>query len=361
MISMASQQAYSARLVRDEIKAQALAEAGANEAYAILKADFSSREDPDAFPEKEYAGGTYDANVSPIGDDSATVVCVASVGDATATVRMDVKDFGIDDGGAAGPGPAPLPAYQCAILAGSIRWGGNGQTVTGGGDVHSQSTFEMNGTTDVFCDELTAVTHIKAVGNCTITADTTSPSYQNKCPGNITGNVTTAPVDPIPIPVLDLAPYYQYALAHGEVHDSLAAAGGSTIQPDGGIAWINGDVHLSGGASIVGCIIATGDIKVTGNCTHTLVGDFPGFISRDGDIEFTSCSHLYGLIYAPNGNIKMTGGGQITGTVICSGEFWKNGGWDAVTWADSTPPDDPAGGAAWDEDNCQVCITCWHM
>jgi hypothetical protein len=200
-------------------------------------------------------------------------------------------------------------------------------------------------------------------GNVTITGDAEAGSYKGKYPGQINGNAQVGNVDIVELPDIDLVAYYQQALDNGEVYEGYQNAGGATIQPAGGIMWVNGDVHISGQSDIIGCIVATGDIKITGNSDQTQVGDLPAYISRDGDIRLTSCAVHHGLIYAMNGNVKATGGGKIYGSVFCAGEFWKTGGWDVIAYDNSTPPDDPAGGGGAIDvtDNTDVRITCWHQ
>ncbi|MDA1044002.1 MAG: pilus assembly PilX N-terminal domain-containing protein [Verrucomicrobia bacterium] len=51
------QQAFSARKLSDRIRAQLIAEAGAHQAYNILKADWSERNSDAAFPLTSYGGG----------------------------------------------------------------------------------------------------------------------------------------------------------------------------------------------------------------------------------------------------------------------------------------------------------------
>jgi hypothetical protein len=340
LVTYAKNQAYAVGRVRDHVKAQIIAEAGANDAYSVLKSNFALRSDPGAFPATAFGGGTYDVAVTPVGVDAALIECTATFGDATAVAMMDIKDFGaaVPPGGGGGGAPPPVGAYECAILAGSIDYGGNGQTDCGAGRVHSNSTYDQNGTTDLKGGLLSACTYIKSVGNGKINSNAEAPSFQKKSPGNITGTATAKAVAAVPFPELDLGPYYQWALAHGEVY----ASDPGTYTPAGGVMWVNGSIHASGGATIQGCIIATGDIKLTGNCTHTQVGGLPALISRDGSIDVNSCIETHGLIYAMNGDVKFAGNGKQFGSVFAKGRFWKTGGWDAVAYVDSTPPLDPA-------------------
>jgi hypothetical protein len=354
ILGLTGQHVRSVARVRDHIQAQMIAEAGANAAYAMLKADWDARLDPGNFPWTLFSEGSYDAEVTPVGNNGAVIQCVGECRGVQAEVIVDVQNRGTPGSPPSGPLP-PVGAYECSILAGAIDWGGNGQT-TGGGKVHSNSFYDQSGTTDAFVDQVTAVTRIYGNGSVTLTADCVSPSYQKKFPARITGTATVGPVAPIPIPDIDLTPYYHWALANGEVY----ASDPGHYQPVGGVMWVEGDVHISGGANINGCIIATGDMHITGNSNYSRVGDLPCLISRDGSIHLSSHIYTEGLMYVPNGDIALTGGGEHTGSIFCSGTLKKTGSWGAVNYANSTPPADPdpshAGTGATDD----VVITCWH-
>jgi len=357
ILGLTSQHARSVARVRDHIQAQMIAEAGANAAFSLIKADWSARLDPGNFPWTPFSGGSYDATVTPVGNVGAVIQCVGECRGVQAEVIVDVKQSGTPGSPGAQP-PAEGP-YKYAVLAGSILFGGNGQTDVGGGDVHSNSSYDMNGTPDLVCDLLSACESVRTVGSGLITGDATSPEFKKASPGNISGVVTVDAPDAVSMPELDLTPYYQYALANGEVYNGYAAAAGTFIAPAGGVMWVNGDVFISGNCTIQGCIVATGDIKITGNTSQNQVGDLPAYVSRDGDIELNSSGQHHGLVYAMNGDIKMTGGGKITGTVLAAGEYWKNGGWDQIAWENSTPPPDPNGWPAV-AGSSEVGITCWH-
>jgi hypothetical protein len=360
VMSIASQQAFSVGGVKAQLKAQAIAEAGANEAYAILKADWAKREDASAFPETDFGADPgveagYDATVTPVGANQALISCEGWYGSQRASVMCDVKNFAIVEEIPPEDLP-PVGAYAFAVVAGSITWGGNGPTDVGTGEIQCNGTYDMNGTVDLTCDKLWSVDRVRSVGNCTITGDAEAPAYANKSPGNISGVATVGAVAPVVLPDLDLAAYFQYALSNGEVYDSDPG----TYAPVGGVMWVKGDVQISGGAAIAGCIIAQGDIKVTGNSSQTKVGDLPAYISRDGDIELNSCGSHHGLIYAMQGTIKMAGGGSVTGTILSAGEFTKQGAWSAIVYEDSTPPEDPADLPGDESAEDQIGITCWH-
>lgn len=228
-----------------------------------------------------------------------------------------------------------------------------------GGDVHANGEYRMNGTVDLTCDLLSSVTKVRSTGNCTITGDATAPSWQGSSPANVSGTATTVAVDPVADPGLDLTPYYQFALDNGEVYNGDLTLAGGSLSPAGGVMWVNGSLHVSGNSMLNGCFIATGDVKISGNTCQTQVENFPAYISRDGNVELVSCGTHVGLVYAPKGAVKLSGGGTLTGSLYCDGEFKKTGSWAMIAYVDSTPPDDPenpAGGANWSD----VGITCWH-
>lgn len=354
ILGLTSQHVRSVARVRDHIQAQMIAEAGANAAFSLIKADWDARLDAGNFPPTPFSGGSYDATVTPIGSVGAVIQCIGECRGVQAEVIVDVTNDGNPAIPAVGP-PPPVGAFQYAVVAGSILWGGVGQTDAAGGLIHSNGDYDMLGTADLLCSKLTSVNRVRAIGDTLITADAEAPDWKVKAPGNISGTVTTGPVDPVALPDIDLTPYYQYALANGEVY----ASDPGTYTPVGGVMWVEGDIAPGGAMPVVGCIIATGNIKCTAIASQTKVGDLPAWISRDGDIELNAAISHHGLVYAPNGDVTMLGGGDIQGTILCAGEFFKNGTWDAIVYENSTPPDDPSGIPGAPGSN-EIGISCWH-
>ena len=64
-VSGGLQQAFFATKLADRVRAQLIAEAGAHEAYMLLKSDWDARLTDTAFPLTAYGDGTYDVEVSP--------------------------------------------------------------------------------------------------------------------------------------------------------------------------------------------------------------------------------------------------------------------------------------------------------
>lgn len=78
---------------------------------------------------------------------------------------------------------------------------------------------------------------------------------------------------------------------------------------------VEGEVALTGNASINSNLKATGDILINGDVSNTINGII---YSQDGDITLNSNNINYsGLIYAPNGTVTLEGSNiTITGTII---------------------------------------------
>ena len=112
---------------------------------------------------------------------------------------------------------------------------------------------------------------------------------------------------------------------------------------------------LSGSTTYEGCFIATGGIHLSGSPTHTKVGGYPGFVSRDGGIQISGSGRWQGLVYAPVGDIDITGGGTVEGSVITGGDFKKAGSSAIFTYVDSVPvaPDEVVTDGV-------LCVSAWQ-
>lgn len=320
--------AFMAQKLADRTRAQAIAEAGVSRAYALLAQDFDLRTNDAAFPPTEYGGGCYDVTVIAIGEDLAVIQSTAEHDSTEETAILDVRW----QGGSASEGG---PAYECAILAaGQISWTGCG-VFTGDSRVHGNGLFKQAGSGELNA-WVTSSDEVTLNGNSgEIDGDVTAPDVSGKT-SKVTGTITETAVDEIAIPQIDLVPYYNEALAHGEVYEGDRTISGS-FSPAGGIMWVNGNLQISGSGNLTGCFIATGDIHVSGSGTHAKMSGYPGFVSRDGSIKFSGSSTREGLVYARIGSVEITGSGSLTGSIICGGDFKKAGCSTIVNYVDSTP------------------------
>ncbi|MBN2703803.1 MAG: hypothetical protein JXR23_06280 [Pontiellaceae bacterium] len=107
--------------------------------------------------------------------------------------------------------------------------------------------------------------------------------------------------------------------------------GGGVIAPVGGVLWIEGDVTFGGSCTVKGCVIATGTINVQGGMTHESVNTkFPSFMSLNGDVNIGSGCIVYGLVYADQGNIDVSGAATVHGAYIARNGSFSNKGSGSV-------------------------------
>jgi len=358
LVGFAKHQTHSMARVRDYMKAQAYAEAGGNEAYNRLKSDFDLRDDPSAFPPHTYGDGGFDADVTPVGTAQALITSIGQCGPVTARIKMDIKD--VTRGEEGYDVNTPQGAYACAVVSGrQMTWNGTAITRVLGGRVHSNDKYKMTGG-QIIEGNVSARVEVWSTGDTEIQGDAAAPEWKGKSPTNITGTVTTGPVPLVPLPPLDLTPYYNQALANGQVYNgNQHFMGSADYVPPGGVLWVNGDFQWSGSGRMIGCFIATGDIKWSGSGDQIKVNDYPAVISRDGDIDISGSGKFHGLIYAMTGDFDKSGSGDVVGSIFCAGEFDKSGSWNLLTYEDSTPtPPDQEGRPPTESDI--VVVTAWQ-
>ncbi len=352
MLYMAMQQPYSVRKSRDHMRAQALAEAGANAAYVMLCTNFSLKDTPAAFPLTNYRDGSYDVSVASMSVTSAVISCVGKYKTAIATVAMDVINGATN---LPSSQPAPVGAYSNLITSGgAISWSG-AVTIQGGGRVHANQSASYSGNVTLAGDA-TSSQQITASGNVKFN-NTSTPNYSLSGNVTISGTKRTGAVPVVAIPQLDLVPYYNAALANGQVYSGGVSINHDTA-PAGGIMWVNGDISISGNCTLTGCFIATGSISMSGNGSQVQVGNYPAFVSQNSSISISGGKSLHGLLYAKVGSISYSGGGNLNGSIICGGSLSMSGNVGIFTYSNPTPV--PPGGSGGSLQN-NVSISAWRQ
>lgn len=361
LMTLAINQSAHVDRARNYVKAQSIAEAGVNYAYAVLREDFSKREDDNAFPSTEFGGGSYSVQVSPLGDKDAHIASVGTYEGVQCTVAVDVHNFGEGSPASGAEQPPAVGAYEYAVLSGdTMTWTGSGFTDVGDGKIHANGAYKMVGCS-IGTGNLSSCVQIWATGTTQINGDAQAPKFKGKAPGNVSGTATKTSVDPVEIPDIDLQPYFLEAEGNGQVYNgNIHWSGSSDITIPGGILWINGDFQYSGSGDLTGCIIATGDIRMSGSGDQIQVSYYPAMISRDGDIKITGSSDLEGLILARNGDFEKHGSGKVVGSIMCAGTFKKTGSWDLMVYENATPVPPEGGGGDEGEDANLIAITAWH-
>ena len=343
---MAGQRAFVARQLADRTRAHAIAETGVSKAYAALSADFEARTNTTPSAPISYGGGSYRIQYEPVGEDGVVIKSTGRRNGQEVEVIVDARMHNLLS-------EPQRVAYSHSILVdGDISW-------TGCGVFNSNSTIHANGAIkQAGCGELdanlTACVSVTLKGNSGfVDGDVTAPEVKGKT-SKVYGTITETDVAEVPIPVLELTPYYLEALAHGEVYEGSQTIS-HAFSPDGGIMWVNGNLSINGSEAVSGCFIATGDIKVSGTVTHTKAQSYPGFVSRDGDIKFSGSGTWEGLVYTRIGHVEIVGGGGLTGSIICGGDFKKAGSSTIFDYVESVPvaPNDVSSDGI-------LCISAWQ-
>lgn len=364
--NMSSQRSFMAKKLTNRTRAISIAEAGVHVAYSILATNFEARSSDDAFPETAYAGGVYDVTITSIGDDIAVIKSAGTYGDVTEMTILDVRKEGTISGGSGG-GAIPGTAWECSVFAsGKITVNGNGNIQ---GVTHCNNDFRANGNMDwgtvasnvtittgnnfkgngniIIHGSVEAATKISLNGSCTIDYISSPITYYSHWTCNIGEEHSDPPIYPIrPFPELDLTPYYQIALENGQVINQNKTYNGNNDLGNipGGVLWINGTVRINGTFSMHGMLIATGYIKLNGECYHyKSPNGFCGILSRDSYVNVNGNHDIYGVIYSRE-NLRLNGNGNIFGQILCDGNINMNGNYGVVSYVYSDPGGGGGGG-----------------
>lgn len=325
MLTLSQTQSQLTRRTGDYMRAKMIAEAGANVAYNTIKTNFSLGADDDNFPLTVYAGGTYDATVSMIGSNLASIACNGTYGTATAQSKMDVLNRPVVT---TNRPSTPSRPWDCGLFCnGYVRLNGSSEVH---GSIHVNNYVDVNGTlfwgssTNPVYVEASGANGFKTSGGGTIYGTVRAPVI------DFDGTITTRRVEPVPtmtLPLIDLAKYYAIAVSNGQVYSSTTISSQQMWGAiPGGVRWYNGTLLIknNGDVTYTGCVIATGGITIKGGCRMTRSGTLPSLISRDSTIEFSGSQTTYGLIYA-KGDITFNGSGYHEGTVISGGNMVFSG------------------------------------
>jgi hypothetical protein len=364
LVNDAKQQLFAVTRVRDYLKAQAYAEGGANQAYSLLKTNFALRTSSGSFPMTAYGDGVYDVTVTSVGSNKASISCIGERGEAAANVMLDIQNFAAGTGGTTTSGvPPAVGVYTYGIVSGGQIWlRGNGTLNMGTGKAHANAVYDHSGTKFII-GNISSSAGITMSGNAKVTGNAAAPSI-SAAAGKITGTRTVAPVPLVTIPNIDLTPYYNVALANGQVYGtpSVPVTKAVSASPPGGVIWVNGTMSISGGGALVGSFIATGDITSSAGGSIRKANNYPLLVSRDGNITVSSVATLQGLIYAKTGTFRKTGNGIVQGTIIANAGVEGAGGWDYMSYENSTPvaPVSGGGGGSAASDGSRVGVIAWQ-
>ena len=149
---------------------------------------------------------------------------------------------------------------------------------------------------------------------------------------SVTGTIT-ASAPPIEIYELDTSGYLQEADAGTPVYGDLSITescmlgpihiygdlyiASSAIVTLTGSVWVDGNISMSGSGRIEGTstMVAVGNIEITGGGSFE-PEDLPFLVSTEGNIMTAGGQQVSAVLYAPNGNIIVSGQAGVFGSVL---------------------------------------------
>jgi len=302
VLAFGRQQMHAARRMRDFLKAKVIAESGLNVVLNDIRGNIPHV--------AAYAGaatafhdGTYAVAIEEIGesdDENIRYLRLTSVGRcgiAEATASLTVRHRHLVN-------ETPNPDLE-TVLRNAITSGG-AITLAGsiyiGGDAASPVSIRING------------------NSATITGSLYTPSFSGK-EGGVGGEIEDDPAryEVDWDKVLDIDKFLEHAVTYdGRAWSSY---------PANTIVYCPGDVNISGNDTFQCCVIAEGDIKMTGSTTLLQPGTYPALVSLTGSVKLGGTASATGLVAALAGTVTNSGTGDITGCVISVGSFKESGNW----------------------------------
>jgi hypothetical protein len=358
-VSSSINKAFRARKLADRTRAIAIAEAGAEFAYSVLRTNFSARSNPAAFPAADYGGGRYHLAVRPSGSNMARILSTGLCGAADADVVLDIRNYG--GGGSSAPAnPIDGDAFDYAIVCGgSFRFAGCGSISSTNGRTRIHSNGELTIAGDAQADvDLSSSAKIKVKSPKDIDGSLTAPVLDVHHKANIADGESEEPVAQVEIPEIDLTPWANYAQDNGTYFDQGSWTPPShPYTPPGGVVYVTGDASIT--HDFNGTIIANGKVKLSGQADINAEGTF-AVVSRDGKVDNTSSGTIKGTIYCMTGDYKQTANGRHEGQLIVAGDISKGGNSDVVVFKQAllTPPGDDDGSDAAGSD--VIGISAWQ-
>ncbi len=357
-VSTGLNKTFMARKLADRAKATAIAEAGAEWAYSVLRTNFAARSNSAVFASASYGGGSYHLDVQPIDDDMALIFSTGVCGLASAEVILDVKNYG---GGGSDPwdDPNDLDAFDYAIVCGgTFKFGGCGDisSTNGRAKIHSNSKLTISGDASANVD-LSSSTEIK-VGNNDIDGSLAAPVVDLHNKATVADGSSEEAVSAVDIPQIDLTPWATHAQDNGTYFDEANWSPPSDpYTPPGGVIYVTGSAQING--TVNGTVIANGEVKLAGDADINAEGTF-AIVSRDNRVWNQSSGTIKGTIYCKTGDYKQTSNGTHEGQLIVNGDIEKGGCSDVVVFEGAviSPPGDDSGGGTAGED--VIGVSAWQ-
>lgn len=262
----------------------------------------------------EIGGNEYKVTYTGLRDGSTKVEVAATCQGTPATILLYAHLT---------PAIGGSDAFDKAILSeNDVVLGGNCSVTDNNGTVHSNHNASADGSS--FLDG-----NLTAVGS----ASGTPGAARGKNSSGVTGLIkSNAPYDAFP--KLNYDYYYQIAKANGMVLTGDQKFTKTTLNPPGGVVWVEGNVFVGNRTTINGCLVATGNIKTSSTgCVFfpqqlSDGSNAPALVSLEGDITMTAQAQLVGLVYAGSGSVKFTGSwkNELRGAICAWDDIHLTGG-----------------------------------
>lgn len=272
---------------RDSTQAFYVAEAGVEYARHLLGQSWDNWKDPGKFPNTPFGSGTFDVEVTDNDDGDIVITSTGIVGTAKRVIEVVIRRFTAD------------PIFIYAIAGrGVVKLENEVSKVVG----------------DVYCEGNILNERVPVTGTGIATGTVTGAE-------SFTGGTQVGPEYLIDFPTLDLD-YYRLNAAQ-TINGDLNVNSDNNYQLYHGIIYVTGNVKFSNSTIIgPGIIVAEGTIVLVNNSTskETVVGFFSNSkksTNKDPAITIEAVLlDIYGVIFAPQGNVKMDTELGVYGSVI---------------------------------------------
>ncbi|MGI6086859.1 MAG: hypothetical protein ACOYCD_02765 [Kiritimatiellia bacterium] len=211
--------------------------------------------------------------------------------------------------------------------------------ILSGGDVRlSTAAYEINGNVHANGSVLASggAKNGDFISNAVVTAAGTVADLNNVPAANrIPGEPTRV------LPTFNFDSYRQLAISNGLYYNNSMTFSGWHGRPSNGVVYVNGNVEIANNSSLVGTLVANGNILVRNKFTQTIFGNhtnWPSLLST-GNITLQNKESYNGIIYAAL-NVSIQNNITCNGGIISGGyiEIQNHGTMNQHT---GYPPWDP--------------------
>ncbi len=277
----AASTAHQVRRLTDAMHAQAIAEAGANQALSRLKQHYGLRHYPIFFPSRSFGGGRYDIILETHADGRTRIISIGSYQSATNVVGVNVRDANRDQ-------VTWRHALGYAIFSdGDLRFNGSPEIL---GDAHANGFWTLNGN----YNDVNGM--ISAQNSETIPlahrADWVNIPFPQLSDPEFQAFLDQAEAGGIPITRIQGNQVFQQNYAFDGIYiiEGNVIFRGAGTRDVNGMLYVTGNITANGAAQVIvdGLILSGGDIRFNGAAgvySYNSVGDGSGGGDQDASAD----------------------------------------------------------------------------